>query len=358
MECLKNVVRLSRTTCECFDEGKPGDFNEGKSNIYLDELEGLPINMIEAAEDCSTGSLWDLMIKARSNAEEQFTADLLSCVGDNYKARRANYSGIVGSIQTSQTLNLTQNKAGVVLKPYNVVGGKMVVKRIGLLFNAIATFNVSIFSNEDLTNPIATYPVTSAANTLQYITLGTPLSLPLWSNDVTRLEYYVVYDLIGTYFPKNNKNCGGCGQTDANRPYASWLTIKGIKGNTPTPFNEFTETAELNGLVLDVDFRCDSTRLICSDDMPLDFESDGRAKQMAVAMRFKAGELLLEYILSSGNVNRYTMLDNERLWGKRNHFRKTYDEWIVYLCSNTEITNNDCLMCRPNNNIAKVGIFA
>lgn len=359
MECLDKIIKLSRTDCNCFDADKPLDYNEGKSDIYLHELEGLNLDVLNQSSNCESGNIWELMSRARENATKQFKADLLGCIGSNYTNKRQNYSGLVGSTAFNATINYVQNKAGIVLKPYNIVGGHMNIKRIGLMFNTTSPLTISVFSNEDMINPIAIYNVTSNANILEFVNLSTPLKLPLWPSTLnTNIEYYFVYDLMGSYLPKNNKNCGGCGQTDANRPYASWLNVKGIVGYNTTPYNQFQNTAELNGLVIDAEFNCDSSRLICSEDQPLNFEGDGRAMQIAYAIRFKAGHLLLDSILSSPNINRYTMMDRESLYGKRNHYRAKYEEWIGWLCENTEVQNNDCLICRPNRNVIKGGILA
>ncbi len=359
MECLSKVIKLSRTECECFDDGKPTDYNEGKANIYLDELEGFPtLSGLQGAESCAEGGIWDMMAKARENAEEQFITDTLACLSLRYTPKRNPYTGIVGSIKWTNAIPYSQNMAGAKMKPTQIIGGYWTIKKFGLLFSTTATFNISVYSNEDMENPIAVYPVTSAANNLQYITLTDPLKLKMWSTEVDKIEYYFVYDLIGTYMPLNNKNCSGCGQTDSNRPYAPWVTARGMVGNNTTDLDEFTETTELNGIVLDSSFSCDSTRLICSDENPLDFEGDGIARQIAVTIRWKAAEILIEKLLASDNINRYTMLDNERLWGKRNHFRKLYDEWIAWLCENTELKNIDCLACRQNSNVIKGSILS
>lgn len=356
MECLENVIKLSQTTCECFTDAPEG-YNEGKADIYLDELEGLTLDLVNGSENCEQGNIWDMMVKARTNATKQFKADLLACVGTTYKSKRNTYKGLVGNVSFNQTLNYTENMAGLAGKFSNIVGGKMILNRIGLMFSTTSTFNVSIYSSDDLTTPIATYPVTSAANSLQYVTLATPLELPLWSNQTSIITYYVVYDLIGTYKPKNNKADCGCSNKQAVA-YKSWGNFYGIKGNSSSSLDTFNTTTEFNGLVLDVDFKCDTARLICSDDMPLDFENDGRAMQIAYCIRFQAGYLLTQLILDSQNINRYTMLDREALYGKRNYYKKKYEDWVAYLCENTELTNTDCLICRPNNNVAKGTIFS
>lgn len=359
MNCLDNVIKLSRTTCTCFDESKPVGFDEGKADVYLDELEGLTLDLLNQSSNCESGNVWELMIRSRENATKQFKADLLGCIGTNYTSRRTNYSGLIGTPAFNATLNIIENMAGLAVRTNHIVGGYMTVKRLGLIFNITAPITISVYSNEDLSTPIATYNVTSAANTLQYVNLSTPLVLPLWSNSSsTQLIYYFVYDLVGTYLPKNNKADCGCGGNKQAVAYKNWVMVNGIKGSTPNPLNLFYTTTEFNGLVLDADFKCDSTRLICSDEYPLDFEGDGRAMQIAYAIRFKAGEMLIESILSSPNINRYTMMDREALYGKRNRYRKLYEDWITYLCENTEVINNDCLMCRPNPNYIKGAIFS
>jgi len=358
MECLENVIKLSRTECECFDADKPVDVSEGKSDIYLDELEGLNLKLIESASDCESGSLWDMMSKSRENATKQFKTDLLTAISVNYTPKRPAFSGIIGSTQFTRTLALTTNQALLKVTPYPIVGGYMTIKQIGLLFNASASFNISVYSNEDETTPIAVYPVTSTANSLQYVTLTTPLKLPLWSKLIDGLEYYFVYDLTGAYLPKDNKSDCGCGGGSQKTLFKNWVNVKGSVGNSPALFSTFTDTTELNGLILDASFTCETSRIICSEDSPLDFENDAMAMNYAYAIRAKAGEMLIEMILASGEINRFTMLDREVLWGKRNRYRALYEEWIGWISNNLQVIESDCLMCRPNSNFARGGIFA
>ena len=351
MECLENIIKLSRTECSCYDDSKPLTFAEGKSDIYLDELEGLNLDLIKSAADCSNGGLWDLLAKSRENAVKAFKADLLSCVGLNFTSKRPNYGGLIGNTAFNSTLSFSQNMAGVKLHVSNILGGYMTIKGFKLMFNATKTFNILVYSTDDLSTPVATYPVTSTANALQSVTITTPLKLPLWSTVNSYVDYYVVYELDGTFYPKNNKAACDCNKTLV--AYKNWVSPTGVRGNDTQDLTNFAATSEFNGLSIDVDLNCNSTRLICSDEYPLDFEQDGRAMQMAVTVRWKAGELLIESILSSGNINRYTMMDREALYGKRNRYRKLYEDWIAYLCENTEVLNSDCLKCKQNSNVSK-----
>ncbi len=347
--CLTNIIKLSRTTCDCADlENIPEDINEGQSEIYLDELEGLNLKMIGSIADCENGGIWELMSWAREEATKMFKADLLSCINTNYSQRRPNYSGLLGQNSFKTSLNLSESKAGITVTFPQIKGGTMKIKRIGLAVNVSSPIVVNVYNNDaNQTSPIASYTINSTANALVYATLGTPLELPLWSNNVNRLEYYFVYSRVG-FQPKDMKGDCGCGGTPP--AWKSWISVKGIKGNT-TDYGSFNSDKYLNGILLDVDFSCQTSQLICSDEKPLDFNNNGWDMQIGYAVRWKAGHLLLQKMLDSPELNRYTMMEREKTYGMRNHALKMYNDFIQYLCDNKEISSG-CLVCKPNPNFA------
>lgn len=357
MTCLDNVIKLSRTTCNCFDDDKPNDFNVGKTEVYLDELDGLGLSLLNASSTCEEGSLWDMMAKARTNATLAFKTDLLSAIENNFVSKRPNYSGLLGQTTFTSTLPISTPYAGQVITFKPIVGAKMIVKRIGLIMNVSVPVTVSVYNNdENKTNPIGTYTINSVANSIAFGVLSTPLELPLWSKNINDLEYYFVYSISG-FQPKNNKTeCVPCSGGVKNVVWNNWVNLNGISGST-NDYSTFNKTETLNGLVVDAEFKCDASRIICSEEYPIDFET-GRGMQMAYAIRFKAGDILLNNILSSPEINRYTMIDREALYGKRNWCRSNYQDWIKYLSENTPIINNDCWICKPNGLLKRGTIFA
>ena len=95
---------------------------------------------------------------------------------------------------------------------------------------------------------------------------------------------------------------------------------------------------------MDVQIKCETGTLICR-------EYDGNdaiALVTAFAIQYKAGELVIENVMNSGEVNRFTMLRNEQLWGKRNHFRKEYFDRIDYLSKVIDVSSSDCFICRSD----------
>ena len=357
MSCLDKIIGLSQTECACFDEDKPTDYNVSLSGVYLDELDGFPgLETLGSISNCEEGSIWKIMEKALEKSILQFKADMLSGMENAFKTRRPNFKGLIGDIAFNNTLILTQNKAGIRIRSHNVVGGYFDLTRIGLMFNATSSITIKVFSNLDQVNEIASYTMMTAANNTQFVRLTNPLRLPLWSETGHHIEYYLVYDLTGAYYPKNNKLDCGCGKK-MDVSYKNWISLEGIRGNAGTMYNDFQSSNELNGLVIEGSFTCDSSRLICSDEYPLDFNS-GRALQMAYAVRFKTAQSVIQKVLDTNEINRPNMLSREALYGKRNSFGKKYEEWIEYLVTNTEILNSDCLVCRENHNFQRGTIFS
>lgn len=352
MECLEKVIKLSRTECACLEDDKPAEYNEGQCEVYLDELEGLTLDVLNGAANCEKGSLWDMMLRARENATLQFKADLLASLENNWVPRIPNYSGLIGETQFTSTLSFSETKAGQLVVFPRVVGGQMTIRRIGLIMNASTSIQVSVYNNdENSETPIAQYTIPVTGSALSYGDLETPLVLPLWSPNVNNLEYYFIYEVSG-FMPKNNKtNCVPCSGGAKIVAWQNWVQVYGIRGNT-TEYDSFNRTTELNGIVLDAALSCDAPRVICSEEYPLDFNT-GRAMQIAYAIRFKAGALLIDELLSSKEINRHTMMDREALYGKRNYYRSSYEQWVKYLAENTEVINNNCWICRTNKLMSK-----
>ena len=74
------------------------------------------------------------------------------------------------------------------------------------------------------------------------------------------------------------------------------------------------------------------------------------AVTMAHAVRFKAGYLLIEEVLKSPDVNRFTTMDRTYLWGKRNHFDKDNMNRIAYLTETIDVYAFNCFVCKYKGN--------
>lgn len=368
-ECLDDIIGLSETSCDCFDTGKPYNYNESKSGLFLDQLEGLNLKLVQGAEDCEEGSLWDMLDKARRNAIKAFKADIIGTLLTNYKYKRQPFSGVIGNQKFTKNLSLNTSYGGGRIFCANVIGGVLSLKRIGLLFDTSKTFDIEIYNNFN-DSPIAEYTVHCNANVLTWFDLPTALNLNMTNEaDVENPQYYLVYSTSGLN-PKDNRAGCGCGggyryyfnpgkpafKSYEKERWSEYVMLAGISGNDISDRENWSTTEYLNGLILDVSFKCRVQDLICTEDM--DFESNGAALAMANAIRYKSGVFLIDSILASNNINGYTMTDRERLMGKKNSYAKEYNDRIVWLGSEINYRANDCLACKDFDDVIKTGIFS
>lgn len=358
LDCLENIIGLSQTECSCFDEGKPANANKSESGVFLDQLQGFNLKIASGADDCAKGGIWDRMALAVENAKAEMIKDLLGGIGQNYKPRHEIFSGQLGDVAYKNVQTLTTTYAGIKLYPAQLRGGVIVLKRIGILINASTNVTVKVYKSENgvgkLINTYTTaVPVTP--NALTWLQLSTPLELPMYSN-FCRVDYFVLLTLDNTTFkPWDNKIDCGCG--GVTRPFLKWLNLTGTKGNDPTNFNSFNNTTYLNGLTLDVEVKCKTASIICSEDRPLDFENDSFSQYLAYAVRFRAAEMLYRDILASDQINRFTLMNREEFEKQIIEWNNNYRACISYLVDIINIGNNDCLVCRDNNGFIKTPLL-
>ena len=371
-DCLSHAIGLSRTNCECFDSDKPLRFNESDSGLYLDELEGLTLNMIDSINDCEAGSLWDIMDKARENAIITFKADLMAASSMDYKPKRQPFSGIIGDAKTKTNLSLTSTKAGTRIYCANIISGVMKLKRIGLLMSGAGTYTINVY-NDYSTTPIATYTnvITTTVNTLTWYTIPTPLELPMNHEYGYNPNYYIIYEMVGSIQPKDVKASCGCNSSmykyyfDIKNPlfksyekerWSEFIMISGVSGNDISIRDEWGTEQYLNGMLLDAEFYCKTTDLICKQNF--NYEANSLALATAYALRYRAGAYVIDSILSSGQINRFTMMEREQLYGKKNSYTSEYFKRISYISQEMNYNANDCLVCNNYDDLVKVGIFS
>lgn len=357
MECLKNIIGLSKTKCECLTDQLPTgsdeipDYNVSASGVYMDQLPGFNINIASGADDCAKGGIWDRMYQAREQAIQDYKTNLLGCLGTRYKSRINNFHGQLGESSYKGNLSLTSYYAGQKIVPVQIKGAYLTINKIGVLINQSTNVTLYVYSNKNGSTLIySSTPVAVTANTLSWAQLSTPLELPMWDDNNTQIIYYVLMGLNGTFQPKNNTKSCGCGG-GPKEPYLNWLSISGANGNSLSSLSTFKTTAQLNGIVLNVDVKCKVSEIICSDQYPLDFENDVNALSMAYAIRYRADAILYEDLIGSDNINRMTMLNRDQLVRYITEWNDKFMEWINYVCQNTQnISENDCLICKEGQN--------
>jgi len=368
--CLDNIIGLSRTTCDCFDDARPYDTDVSNSGRYIDETEGLSLNIADAAADCEQGSVWEMLATARENAILNFKTDLMSRLLNIYKHRRKPFSGLMGGGDFKNSItNQTGTYAGIQIACANILSGVMSIKRIGLVFDQVADFTIYVYDNvQDAV--LAQYDVHANANALTWFDLPSPLSLNMNNYGNESPRYWIIYP-TGVYKPKDNRASCGCGGAhykyywNLEKPkfipyekyrWSEFVMLTGTNGDTISDRANWSTNQYLQGLLLDVDFKCKVADLICTD--AIDFESNEVAATMAAAIQYRAASFVIDNILAASKIDRYTMTDRERLMGKKNTYTKEYLDRLEWVAQKINIEANDCLVCDDFNDLIKTGILS
>lgn len=364
ISCFDDIIGLSQTTCPCYPDNT---YDNSLSDLYLDELTGMNLKMFEA--NCENGNIWDQLNMARQNAIKEFIGDANSGILKKNTLRRQPFYGTLGRPLFHYDRKLNHTYAGVRWYCADIVSGEVEIKKIGTLFSQTGTITLYIYNS--LNELLHTIPLNTTANVHNLQTLSTPITLPLHNSYAERIEYFFVYQVTSN-LPKDNDikcNCGSFKPSfDCRRPYfsqtnaqfgwASYFMCGSWGGNTLTDFDDCSLTTDnyMNGLTFELETRCNVNETICKDR--LDFKSNPLAISMALAIRYKAGQLLLEGFLASDRVDRFTLLNGENSARLAQLYSDKYTELITFIVSKINITSTDCFVCDDIIKMTKTGIFA
>jgi len=369
-DCYDYIIGLSRTECTCYDP--KGDFsldyNTSYSGLYLDELE--PLKSLNSIPDC-TDDVWEVMDRARDNAVKAFVKDATKELLKWNKLRVNPYTGVIGRRTNTRDRGITNTYGGVHIICKDIIAGSITIKKIYTCFNF--TGNVTVRVTDNLGNVYDTNILNTTEDTWVENDI-TDIELPLHSDLVDNVEYFIYYQLGAGQDARNNDICCNCSKTMnfcANRPYYlrshsdtyRWAESVMVGGFTTNDISRFTDITYdyggnnfMNGLNLEIDVNCDVGQVLCRN--ALNYESDPLAIATAFAVRYKAAELLADWIFSSPNLSYPKLINRENLEAEQLVWIKKYDELIQHIGEETDITKTDCLECKDNFEIGKGTIYS
>ena len=268
MECLDNVIGITRKECACFADDKPVGSELSKSGLYLDELSGLSMEQINSSSDCGDGSVWDIMQTAVSNGEIKVRTDLLTLLNANYKDAYSKFSGIVGMRSYNGTLAPSKDLQGLKFSSKDIEGAFFVLKEIDAYFNETTVDEITInIYQKGIEAPLYTFDIDTEANKVKKNILSTPIKLPLHVDGYEDLEYYILYSKHATAKPLNNK-LYSCSCTRGKADWSQWDEFSGLNVDTFTSVSELeSENVDsyLYGLGLIIQIGCEKSTIICKE---------------------------------------------------------------------------------------------
>ncbi len=341
MKCLKNIIGIVASEHPCLRESSNViDYDVSESGLFLNDLEG-GINPMAIDNVDVFDTFYDLADNARNSAIKKYEADILASLNLKYKDRRKPFTGLIGRPSYNKTLDSSKEIQFLKISPLPNLTAVLEIRNLKLILNKSITTDVVIvdeFGVEYLNET-----VTTTQNTFTNIPLLDPLTLQMDK------VYYLYWDRNNTDAkPRNVKISCGC----SGASFDDYVNVRGGETdnilNEPYKLDQFT-----HGFSITADIRCNVGKIVCKDYD----ENNAIALITAWSILYKTGEILIESVLNSGEVNRYTMMNREYLWGKRNHFRKEYEDRINYLSESINLASNDCFICRDNQFI-KAGILS
>lgn len=379
LDCFKYTNGLSRTSCNCFDDDKPSDFDVSDSGLFIDETEGLNLVYPLSAAECGRGNLWELMESSRDEGALYWNTTVMNYIGERTLRKRKYFSGVIGDDRTNRTkTNFTNNFAGLSMKLSTVRGGVMRLKRVAMFFESATPIDVFLYDN-DSDVPLYSWNITPVAGRVEWYTLPIPIDISLVREVPRAKQLWLMYATSGAPRPLQHYVTCGCGElknlnkwTDnpsfanlstpqARYNWLEWMVVSGTTGNSLTLRETDWHHNNLGyGLMIDAEFICNANEIICAD--ALDYTNDELAMVQAYGLRYAQAERLVDKILSSTKLNRFTMLDREALYGKRSHFKKEMDTRAKYVAH--ELTKpdrinliNDCFSCKDKFGFVKGNIL-
>ena len=373
--CLKTLVGLSRSDCSCFDDDRPADYNTSLSGLYI--ADGVKLKMTKGAADCEEGGVWDILETARDRAINDVSQDILLNISSHYDELYEPFyskkNGLIGNKNITQTkVSPTQIKLfnGLKIKYNDIKGGFFTLQGVELAllnFAGPIDVDVSLYSNVDFSTPLTTTTVTLInPKTFYSASFPTPYKIDLSELDYEsdKIEYYLMYELpSGAQIPQANIKrgcgCGGAKRQIQNNPWIQFVDLQGISNtdiatlDNPSYTNSYTM-----GLRVKAVASCDYLTDIC--DYANDFQElktlgnqDYRfASAIANIVNTKAQAIVLDIIIKSSNVNRYTLFSREGAYGQRNQLLSNYKKYMQWFLENMPLHRNDCLTCHDNRNVS------
>ena len=357
--CLENAIGLSQTDCGCYDNDKPVDYNVSDSGLYLDEIDGLPLNLINSAADCTSGSAWDIMERGRRDAIILLKGDVNIALSKSVVLSRPFFNGLIGEPNPKGYNDPSGQYCGLTFLSDGIPSGTLRIKKIRLAINTTVAKTVYLYSSlQDA--PLGSYVINCSQN--NYSEVSVDITLPLTNGTGSGVRYWLVYDKTGIK-PMQTKLTCGCGNTSnplwnglnflqhTNRiaktayNWQHWLNAAGTHGNDLMHKTSWGCNSTFTyGIQIEVELNCALADVICQN---LDYENNPAAIKLAEALRYKAGEKVINIIMSTGNINRYTLLDNESMWGRRNHYAKRYTETLAEAVAAMDVSRSGCYKCKP-----------
>lgn len=343
MDCLTGVVGVTNVDCECatgsLTPDQKAELSASSANFYY--LDNIPTS-VDLATIRSKGTCRDFYqfsTDALRSAINTLSDDITAALAMKYPQKQGAYHGSLG--RTTFSGNLPAKKPLQFMR-VNAISSKsdavLSFNRVKLFSNVVGTTTFYVL-DRDLKVLHQVDNIALNANTFTLFSMPEKVVLPLYheNGDAT---YYFAWENIAGGMPKDNKVSCGCSGGDGWNGYVN--VVGGEADNMDDLLSVRTDN-RTHGIVIEGgELRCVTSKFVCREYD----DKDAIAVVSKWAVAYKANEILVESILASRQVDRFTLMDREHLYGKRNHYRSEYQNRVQYIVDHVDTTSNSCFLCK------------
>lgn len=359
LDCLTNLVGLTDKDCDCFSASEPADFdtiNASETGYYLtDEEHGLPLlEAVYSAIDCGDGTtVFSVLQKARAAALNSIYTDLQAAMLNHYDKAVRPFSGLVGQRKANGSRTVTKQTVGQMWRPNQIKDASFVVTGVWIGTTQAGNIDFKISSNDpDFTEYTQTFAYTTTGK-FQYFELTAAQTLAFYSKNTNGygnladcgMQYAISYNLPSGAKPLDNVfSC--CG--NRNTEWKQYITAGGFEtDDLATLVDSCTSTCNgyANGLSINGYLACDNLQWLCELE---ELNGYDLRDVVARAIQFSSTVFLTQHILDSSNINFWTSLSRESLYGKRNHAKAKFADYMNWIAENMPHGMTGCYKCKPS----------
>lgn len=341
LTCLDTIIGLTGKTCDCFDDGRPVGYNTSDSGYFITDNEyGFPIkHAVFENTDCND-TFWGAMQEAKDKAISSFKLDLRRTLALVRDKQIGSWNGLIGRTKQDATVFVSDSTVGIQIRPKRLRDAYLALKGVWFgLDTTLADVTLTISSNDPAFTPI-TQSLSSVAGQFNQVAFESEIRLPLYSDSQDQLYYYLEYE-PGAAKPLNNDLWCGC----SGEGWKKSLKVGSYAHSNASTFNEFGKYTgkKAYGLAFDAYIDCANLDWICNLTELNGFDM---RDMIARSVQMKAAVKLIAYVLDSGRVNRYSVLEADNLTAKAQHLSELYARNVNWIAEHLPANITACWGCK------------
>lgn len=345
MECLQNIIGLIRKDCQCItgelDNDQIKELTTSKSGLFIDSDLNDAIKLYAMDNKAACKSMYNIFMDSRRAAISKFREEMFAGLYstntkvDSYNGE-LNKRSFVGPLQGKGNYNFIR------LHPSRVSDANIIIRSVQIAVNLTDTITLQVLKlkkGEYVPEVIHNQEVDTLAN--KFVNVILDVELNIYENNEV-YDYYIVWSSANEHIRAMDTECYcGCASQD------SWKRFVSMQGGHSERLDTMHQAKTGNfsqGIYVDsVSIHCKLDKFICRE-----FNSnDSVSLVSAWAILYKTGCNIIDAILNSSEISRYTTMNREPLYGKRNHFDKEYANRVQHLLATIDTSKSDCFTCKP-----------